>query len=169
MRERPLSALPHRADLRAAFLATTYGTAHERFRLSARRGPAPTWARGDRGRGPWAVVTAWNPGGTLTAPEANARAGAALLARVQASGLVPWPAHNGEGEWREEALLIPGVRLRQAAAWGAAFGQAAVLWAVGARAALVWLDGDGRPSGAERFWAVGEEGTGPPSPRPSAL
>lgn len=84
--------------------------------------------------------------------EANARAGAELLAWVRASGLVPLPAHNGEGAWHEEALIVPGARLRQAALWGGTFGQAAVLWGTGARVALVWLDGAGKVERVERFW-----------------
>ncbi|GMA16997.1 DUF3293 domain-containing protein [Deinococcus metallilatus] len=144
-----------KGDLRAAFLGTTYGTAHERFRLSAERGPAPAWARRT-----WAVVTAWNPGAVQLPHEINAQAEAALLARVRASGLSPLPAHNGEGEWREEALIVPGARLGQAAAWGGTFGQAAVLWGTGARAALVWLDGEGNVSGVERFWAGRVAGCG---------
>ncbi|WP_245872860.1 DUF3293 domain-containing protein [Deinococcus planocerae] len=130
---------------RAAFLATTYGTPGERFRLSEARGPAPSWAR-ER----WAVVTAWNPGGRRARNEDNARAGADLLARVTAAGLSPLPALNGEGEWEEEALIVPGATLRQATDWGREFGQAAVLWGMGARVALVWLS-PGVP--VERFWA----------------
>lgn len=42
-------------------------------------------------------------------------------------------------------------RRRQAAAWGADFGQAAVLWGTGRRAALVWLNGEG-VVGVERRW-----------------
>lgn len=136
-----------REELRAAFLGTTYGPASERVRLAEEKGPAPTWARGE-----WAVVTAWNPGGRRVPEEANVRAAGDLLAQVRAAGLSPLPAHNGEGEWREEALLVPGARLGQAAAWGGEFGQAAVLWGTGRRAALVWLDGQ-RIVGVERRWA----------------
>lgn len=132
--------------MRAAFLDTTYGPAGERVRLAGERSPAPTWARGE-----WAIVTAWNPGGRRAPEEANVRAAGDLLTRVRAAGFSPLSAHNGEGEWREEALLVPGARLRQAAAWGADFGQAAVLWGTGRRAALVWLDGQ-RIVGVERRW-----------------
>lgn len=135
-------------ELRAAFLGTTYGTADGRFRLSEERGPAPSWARGR-----WAVVTAWNPGGRRARDEDNARAGADLLTRVTAVGLSPLPAVNGEGEWEEEALIVPGLGLRHAAEWGGDFGQAAVLWGTGARVALVWLDRGGQIVCVERFWA----------------
>lgn len=135
-------------ELRAAFLAATYGTPGGRFRLSGERGVSPPWARGR-----WAVVTAWNPGGQRAADEDNARAGADLLTRVTAAGLCPRPAVNGEGEWEEAALIVPGATLRQVAGWGGEFGQAAVLWGVGARAALVWLGCRGRVARVERFWA----------------
>lgn len=135
------------AELRAAFLGTTYGTAQERFRLSEVRGTAPSWARGC-----WAVVTAWNPGGERARSDASARDGAALLAQVQAAGFSPLHGHNGSGEWREEALIMPGAQLREAAGWGGTFGQAAVLWGTGARVALVWLEGK-RVCRVERFWA----------------
>ena len=135
-------------ELRAAFLGATYGTARERFQLSPTRGVPPSWARGT-----WATVTAWNPGARQLSAEANVRAGAALLAEVQASGFSPLPAHNGAGTWREEALIIPGAQLRQAANWGSAYGQAAVLWGTGARVALVWLDRAGKVCGVERRWA----------------
>ncbi|GAA5511496.1 hypothetical protein Dcar01_00206 [Deinococcus carri] len=143
------------AGLRAAFLGTTYGTAQERFRLKERRRPAPSWARG-----PWAIVTAWNPGAARALQATNAQDAADLLARVRAGGFSPLPAHNGEGQWREEALLIPGAQLSQAVAWGNDFGQAAVLWGTGARVALVWLDGAGKVAGLERFWAGRVVGAG---------
>nr|WP_246580461.1 DUF3293 domain-containing protein [Deinococcus aestuarii] len=106
---------------------------------------SPPWARGR-----WAVVTAWNPGGRRAGNGDNARAGAKLLARVTAAGLSPLPAVNGEGEWEEAALIVPGATLRQTVGWGGEFGQAAVLWGMGARVALVWLSPGVQ---VERFWA----------------
>lgn len=135
-------------ELRAAFLGTRYGPAGERGELSVQRGPPPAWACGT-----WAVVTAWNPGGLPASPADNARAGAALLARVRNAGFDPVPALNGEAGWTEAALLVPRASLRQAAEWGAAFGQAAVLWGAGARAALVWLGGE-RVTAVDRRWVV---------------
>lgn len=141
-----------REELRSAFLSTGYGPAGERGHLSPTPGFPPRWARGA-----WAIVTAWNPGGARAADLANARAQADLLGLVQGSGLKLTPAVNGEGDWAEAALLIHGARLRQAADWGLHFGQAAVLWGVGARAALVWLDG-GKVTGVERRWVVVGQG-----------
>ena len=60
---------------------------------------------------------------------------------------------NGEGEWEEQALIVPGATLRQATGWGGEFGQAAVLWGLGARVALVWLGHRGRVVRVERLWA----------------
>lgn len=57
---------------------------------------------------------------------------------------------NGEGEWAELSVILPGFRLRRAAELGRTFGQAAVLYGVGRRVALVWLEGDGLR--VERFW-----------------
>lgn len=141
-----------REDLRAAFLGAGYGPAGERGHLSPTPGAPPRWPHGT-----WAIVTAWNPGGGRASDRANAQAHADLLALVRGSRFASTPAVNGEGEWAEAALLIHGARLRQAAEWGLHFGQAAVLWGVGARAALVWLDG-GRVTGVERRWVVVRHG-----------
>ncbi|GGM15669.1 hypothetical protein GCM10010841_25070 [Deinococcus aerophilus] len=46
---------------------------------------------------------------------------------------------NGDGGWAEPSVILSRVSLREAAALGRHFGQAAVLFGVGRRAALVWL------------------------------
>ncbi|WP_104990018.1 DUF3293 domain-containing protein [Deinococcus sp. NW-56] len=140
-----------REDLRAAFLGAGYGPAGERGHLSPTPGAPPRWPHGT-----WAIVTAWNPGGERASDAVNERAQVDLLALVQGSGFAPAPAVNGEGDWAEAALLVHGARLRQAAEWGLHFGQAAVLWGVGARAALVWLEG-GKVTGVERLWVVEQD------------
>ncbi len=138
-------------DLRAAFLRSTYGT-HERFRFTSVRGQVgPSWATPG---GRWAVVTAWNPAGRKTDAVPNVAAQARLAAASQ--GWCPLPGWNGDGAWREEALILRGVSLREAARLGRQFGQAAVVWGVGRRAALVWLD-DASPGPSltvERWWAT---------------
>ncbi|ADV67376.1 DUF3293 domain-containing protein [Deinococcus maricopensis] len=137
--------------LRAAFLNATYGTRAERFRLSGvqpARLASPSWAAGGRA---WAVVTAWNPGGQLASAEVNARADGALREQVDALGVPSRVAVNGDGRWREASLLLEGARLRDAVALGRHFGQAAVVFGVGARAALVWCGPDGVR--VERLWA----------------
>ncbi|WP_237724620.1 DUF3293 domain-containing protein [Deinococcus alpinitundrae] len=150
--------------LRRAFLDTRYGTAGERLRLRQRPGPGPSWtAPGQR----WAILTAWNPQGQRRDPASNAEA--QLLLRA---ALTDWPlveGVNGEGKWAEPSLIVPGLGLRRAARLGQLFGQAAVLWGVGQRAALVWCEGDLKSdlsSGAglrlERRWLVPDRPSGPP-------
>ncbi|MFN4252180.1 DUF3293 domain-containing protein [Deinococcus sp.] len=134
--------------LRAAFLASRYGTAAQPVTLSAERIPAftPAWAAAR-----WGVVTAWNPAGQAQGRAANRAAQARL--RVAA---FRWPGHggvNGDGDWQEPTLILTGISLRDVAALGEAFGQAAVLWGSGARAALVWLPASGVGGvRAERWW-----------------
>lgn len=129
---------------RAAFLAAPYGTPRERFGL-ADRPPvaAPSWAAHR-----WAIVTAWNPGGGLQPRADNLRAGRALLALVAPRPHLP--GVNGEGQWAEASVIVPGLRLREAAELGRRFGQAAVLFGVGRRVALVWLEANGVC--VERYW-----------------
>ncbi len=117
--------------------------------LTESRGPAPTWA-GDQ----WAIVTAHNPGGRRAPDDQNAAHAARLAAEIARTGRVSLAVVNGSGDWAEPARLVWGARLAEAVTWGRAYGQAAVLWASGARVALVWLG----PSGVliERFWACGE-------------
>lgn len=144
---RPDAARPD-DRLRAAFLASRYGTAAQPVTLGAERIPAftPAWAAAR-----WGVVTAWNPAGQAQGRAANRAAQARL--RVAASR---WPGHggvNGDGDWQEPTLILTGISLRDVAALGEAFGQAAVLWGSGARAALVWLPASGVGSvRAERWW-----------------
>jgi len=145
------------AGVRAAFLGTTYGSRTDRFRLVTDL-PAIGPARpGERWGGPcgagrrWAVLTAWNPGGQLQDAERNAAAQARLLAALH--GRLAAPGVNGEGRWREESVIVDGITLRDAADLGARFGQLAVMYGVGRRAALVWC---GVPGGngmrVERRW-----------------
>lgn len=133
--------------LRDAFLGTRYGTARERFRLSPTRGPAPSWGAAGHS---WAVVTAWNPGAQAQPEPANEAAHRKLQDRT--AHLRCLSAINGEGDWQEDALLLLDLSLPQAVKLGREFGQAAVLFGAGGRAALVWC-GLG-PVRVERFWAV---------------
>ncbi|GGL83099.1 hypothetical protein GCM10010840_21080 [Deinococcus aerolatus] len=129
---------------RAAFLAALYGTPRERFGLAAGSpGAAPSWAANR-----WAVVTAWNPGGRLQPRADNLRAGRELLDLIASRPHLP--GVNGEGQWAEASVIVPGLHLREAAELGRRFGQAAVLFGVGRRVALVWLEAAGVC--VERFW-----------------
>ena len=136
------------ARLRAAFLASRYGTAAQPVTLGAERIPAvtPAWAASR-----WGVVTAWNPAGPAQGRAANRAAQARL--RVAAARWSGQDGVNGDGDWQEPTLILTGISLRDVAALGEAFGQAAVLWGSGARAALVWLPASGVGGmRAERWW-----------------
>lgn len=138
----------HSPALRRAFLATGYGLPGERFRLG-REGPTspPSWsAQG----GAWSVLTAWNPAGQRADRHDNAARQVELTARLREAGFFPLLAVNGEGGWAEAALIVPDLRLRAALNLGRDFGQAAVLWGVGRRVALVWC----QPARVERWWVV---------------
>ncbi|WP_245896132.1 DUF3293 domain-containing protein [Deinococcus irradiatisoli] len=91
-------------------------------------------------------MTAWNPQGERQ----DRRRNEAAQARLRAE-LIGWPQRegvNGEAEWAEPSLIVLDLPLHRAAELGARFDQAAVLWGVGRRAALVWC----RPLRLERCW-----------------
>ena len=122
-------------EVRAAFLATSYGTADRRFRLSVARQTdvsSPPAGPGEC----WAILTAWNPGAEqLTLSRNEARQAAlqeALIGERWRAGV------NGEGAWTEPSLIVTGLPLRRAMQLGRDFGQLAVIWGCGQRAALVW-------------------------------
>ena len=132
-------------ELRAAFLATSYGTATERFLLSERRQKTahfPLFRSGER----WAILTAWNPGAKwlpLTQNEVRqAELQQALAGKRWYAGV------NGEGAWAEPSLIVNGLPPQRALQLGRDFGQVAVLWGCGQRAALVWC----ASGSVERHW-----------------
>lgn len=116
--------------------------------LGAERLPGfrPAWAAAR-----WGVVTAWNPAGQAQDRAANRAAQARL--RIAAARWSSLDGVNGDDDWQEPTLILTGISLRDVAALGEAFGQAAVLWGSGARAALVWLPASGVGGvRAERWW-----------------
>ena len=122
---------------RRSFLGATYGSEVERFVLSdgAPGREALSWApEGTR----WAVVTAFNPGGIRLPLEDNLRRQVRLRFTLTRADRRFMPGVNGEGEWAEPSFILLDVPLREAVGLGVAFGQAAVLWGVGRRVALVW-------------------------------
>lgn len=130
--------------LRAAFLTTSYGTVQQRYTLSTRVGVLPVWSLPQQR---WAILTAWNPHGQASDPASNAEAQSRLRAELGA-----WPVmdgSNGAGEWTEPSLIVKGLSLRRAVALGQHFQQAALLWGVGRRVALVWCLPTVR---VERLW-----------------
>ena len=130
---------------RSAFLSASYGTQSERFRLvSEPSAAAPSWATGR-----WGMVTAWNPHAEHQPEADNLRAERELLALIASRPY--FPGVNGECEWAEPSVILPGLGIRQAADLGQRFGQAAVLFGAGRRVALVWLEADSVR--VERFWA----------------
>lgn|GEM_PF-2291033 len=147
-----------RDALRPAFLEATYGTREERFVLGEAPDGTLSWAPpGVR----WAVVTGWNAGARRQSAKSNALRDAHLRRVLTGSVGTVRRGWNGEGDWEEASWIVVGAGLRETLAWGSRFEQAAVLWSVGRRAALVWC---GAPPGAravrvERYWVrrVGHE------------
>lgn len=93
-----------------------------------RRAPAAVraWLDG----APGALVTAWNPFGARAGDADNARAQAALEAKLRADGarLAPAEGASPDGAWREASLLAAGVDAARADALCVAWRQNAVLW-----------------------------------------
>ncbi|WP_243398124.1 DUF3293 domain-containing protein [Deinococcus koreensis] len=153
------------SDQRRGFLAAGYGRPGERFRLAAfpaggpGSGPASqgmSWAPVGRR---WAVVTAWNPGGRRASGEHNETAQRTLSQRWKGAAL---DGLNGEGAWAEPALILLDAPLTEALRLGREFDQAAILYGVGRRVALVWLN-RGRTR-IERYWAAPVGGSGEARP-----
>ncbi len=140
------------ADLRLAFLNTTYGTADGRFRLTDRPGlPSPVLPAGS-----WAILTAFNPNARPQDAASNEAAQGEL--RLALAGFEWQPGINGEGPWTEPSLIVAGLPLGPALALGRQFGQVALLWGCGRRAALVWCAPE-QPKTVERFWVLAEANT----------
>ena len=139
-------------SLRAAYATSAYGPVGGRFVLQAAPSTPPHWAKAGR---TWAIVTAWNPKSVWQPEALNQAAAAALAHQIRAEGWQSEPAWNGEGQWREESLLVWDVPLKVAVRWGQVFGQNAVLWGIGSRAALVWEADGPQPDPIERFWLAG--------------
>ncbi|WP_235692429.1 DUF3293 domain-containing protein [Deinococcus aquaedulcis] len=94
------------------------------------------------------MITAYNPGAQPQSHADNVAAHARL--REQAAPWAPLETVNGSGPHAEPSLLLRGVPLHEAAALGRAAGQVAIVWGVGHRAALVWLQGERMQ--LERHW-----------------
>ena len=79
-------------------------------------------------RGPFWVVTAWNPFSEPETPEANAGRHAELVARLEADGLgwLPAVGSSSDGQWAEESVAVAGIDRAAVRALGRAFDQHAV-------------------------------------------
>lgn len=138
-------------QFRSAFLATSYGTAQDRFRLSVVPGaPCPLFGDGSQ----WAILTAHNPDGMQQTAALNDEAQRRLELRL--GGYRTLDGVNGEGEWAEASFIVYGLPLHDALSLGLEFGQVAVLHGAGQRVDLVWCD-SGR---AEPYRVSGVSGTG---------
>lgn len=87
-------------------------------------------ALAEAGASSFCIVTAFNPGGVARDAPLNEAAQRALDARLSDAGLSWWPARNQApgGGFVEPSRCVLGLDPAQAAAWGRAFGQVAVVW-----------------------------------------
>ena len=124
----------------------TYGPPGQRFRLAGEPAGRASWAAWLS----WALITAENPGGQRVTAHENSMASIRLRAELRARGLTYLSAVNGEGEWAEAACLVRDLPLGGALELARAFGQAALLWGVGRRAALIGV----APLQLRRAWVA---------------
>lgn len=90
--------------------------------------------------GPFAVVTAWNPGRARPGREENEARNRALRAEVERRGWqwLPAEGRSPDGAHREPSFAVFGATLEEALALGRQFGQAAIVWFDGEAARLAW-------------------------------
>jgi len=135
-------------DLIRNFCRTSYWLALPDAYAALRLGEAPpaaftAWLAA-AGISSWAIVTAYNPGGCLTAPSTNDAAQIQLGEQLAASGAAwrrGWNIADG-GDWPpEETYCIGGITSRQALSLARQFGQGAVVAGqAGGRATLLFCD-----------------------------
>ncbi|WIG93102.1 DUF3293 domain-containing protein [Myxococcus sp. SDU36] len=142
---------PHeRERLTKAYAATRYvirphactGGVEQILRAGALH-PALDATLAARGHREWAFLTAWNPGSQQRGAEENRRAQERLEAQLVAGGWVVAPAlgQADDGSWCEQSLFIPGLPREEAARFGRAYGQVAVLVGrAGAQASLLFCE-----------------------------
>lgn len=105
------------------------GTAE--FRIGERLEGAP---------GPFALITAWNPGSRPLPLAENERRNAELAALLRGMGarLLPAEGASPDGSYREASFAAFGITAEQALEAARAFGQAAIAWHDGQGARLLW-------------------------------
>ncbi|NVJ15716.1 DUF3293 domain-containing protein [Myxococcus sp. AM010] len=148
---------PHeRERLTKAYAATRYvirphactGGVEQILRAGALH-PALDATLAARGHREWAFLTAWNPGSQRRGAEENRRAQERLEAQLVAGGWVVAPAlgQADDGSWCEQSLFIPGLPREEAARFGRAYGQVAVLVGrAGTQAALLFCEDTHAPA-----------------------
>ncbi|WP_322817675.1 DUF3293 domain-containing protein [Tepidiforma sp.] len=123
------------ADLEAAYRAALYVVELPSGRVVLRIGERAAGLPG-----PFAIVTAWNPGLERPPREVNEARNRALLAEVERRGLV-WATAEGrspDGSHREPSLAVFVDSLEDGLALARKFGQAAICWFDGEKLELVW-------------------------------
>ena len=88
----------------------------------------------------WSIVTAWNPGPIVLDDAVNAARHEQLAACVSQLGLRTWPsvASDSRGEHAEPGLFVASITRTQTLELARAFGQAAAVHGVHARAGVLY-------------------------------
>lgn len=134
--------------LEAAYRATSYCVFLPHGALALRIGqPSPGLADWlvQEGESSFAILTAWNPGSRDQGAEANRVAQSELECALLEAGYEPWAGENQPDDPaapREETCLVTAISEEEARAWGAKYGQNAVVWG-GATGVpqLLWIAG----------------------------
>lgn len=123
------------ADLEAAYRAALYFVELPVGRVVLRVGERVPGLPG-----PFAIVTAWNPGRERPPRAVNEARNRALLAEVNRRGLVWAPAEgrSPDGSHREPSFAVFTDSLEDGLELARKFGQAAICWFDGERLELVW-------------------------------
>ena len=138
-----------RAGLLKAFLETEYRVWPQAGAVTVRIGSTAPDLETRLGQRPWAILTAFNPGGARAEESANREAHERMRQRLERDfGVELHPASNVDptGCWPEEASLLavePGASTVHLIA--REFGQLGVVAGRPGRAAELWLYGGGWP------------------------
>lgn len=93
-----------------------------------------------RAPGPFAVITAWNPGSRMLPAHENERRNEELAAMLRRMGarLLPAEGVSPDGSYREASFAAFGITAAQALEAARAFGQAAIAWHDESGTRLLW-------------------------------
>jgi hypothetical protein len=131
----PQGCRPPDPALRALYLAAEYEVTLPGGPVVFRIGEAVPGAPG-----PFAVITAWNPGRERPSREVNQARGAELERELTRRGLAWLPAEGRapDGSHHEPSVAVFGIELEAALELARQFGQAAIVWYDGEAARLAW-------------------------------